>query len=125
AGYDHAPITETAPPATHTATRSPGFSTAPATIEGVPKIPAPMIRPTMIAVASPSDRTCAGPEGDCGDFSGVGITESEIASYGSCAGADPPGTLRAAGRKAAARRGRGLSAPPSGCAAARREARRR
>src|SRR5256885_5088192 len=102
---------ESPPPATNTAETAAVLPRTPATIEGVPKIPAPMIRPTMIAVASPSDRTCAGPEGDCGDFSGVGITESEIASYGSCAGADPPGTLRAAGRKAAARRGRGLSAP--------------
>src|SRR5438046_252953 len=120
-----APMRDTAPPAIQVRSIAVSPPLEPATIEGVLNIPAPMIRPTMIAVASPSDRTCAGPEGDCGDFSGVGITESEIASYGSCAGADPPGTLRAAGRKAAARRGRGLSAPPSGCAAARREARRR
>src|SRR6266849_5780920 len=98
---------ENAPPATHTATSSVGLSTAPATIEGVPKMPAPTMRPTMIAVASPSDRTCAGPEGDCGDFSGADIRESEIASCGSCAGADRPGTLPGEGRKGGARRARG------------------
>src|SRR5256885_14482989 len=71
-----------------------GDPTAPATIAGVPKIPAPMIRPTMIAVASPSERTCAGPEGECGDFSGVGIREPGIGSCWSCAGADRRGNLR-------------------------------
>src|SRR5262245_40883973 len=41
-------------------------------MEGVPKIPAPTIRPTMMAVASPSDRTWAGPE--CSrEFSEEGI----------------------------------------------------
>src|SRR6266545_5617225 len=58
-------MTEKTPPAIHTAASSPGLPTAPATIDGVPKIPAPTIRPTMIAVASPSDRTCAGPDAEC------------------------------------------------------------
>src|SRR5882762_9286500 len=101
-----APIRDTTPPAIQTMIIAVSPPLEPATIEGVLKIPAPMIRPTMIAVASPSDRTCAGPEGDCGDFSGAGITESEIAPCGSCAGADRPSTLRAAGRIAAARRER-------------------
>src|SRR3989442_8977980 len=101
-----APIMDTAPPAIHARIIAASPPLEPATIEGVLNIPAPMIRPTMIAVASPSARTCAGPEGDCGDFSGAGIIESEIAPCGSCAGEDRPSTLRAAGRKAAARRER-------------------
>src|SRR6266850_2286586 len=100
-------MTENAPPAIHTATSSVWLSTAPATIEGVPKIPAPTIRPTMIAVASPSERTCAGPEEDCGDLSGVVIRGSGIELCGNYAGADRPGTLRAAGRKVAPRHAHG------------------
>src|SRR6476661_412501 len=45
---------ENTPPATHAATSSRPLSTAPATIEGVPKIPAPTMRPTIIVIASNS-----------------------------------------------------------------------
>src|SRR3954465_15737802 len=69
------------PPATQTATISPGLWTAPATIEGVPKMPAPMMRPTMIAVASPRPRTCLGTASrDCSGGMAAGILAHEHGS---------------------------------------------
>src|SRR5436190_7466264 len=51
---------EKIPPAIQTATSQVSLSTAPATIEGVPNIPAPMISPTIIAMASKSESVCFG-----------------------------------------------------------------
>src|SRR5689334_6919585 len=51
---------EKIPPAIQTATSHVSLSTAPATIDGVPKIPAPMMRPTIIATASKSESVCFG-----------------------------------------------------------------
>src|SRR4051812_19310086 len=43
---------ENTPPAIHSATICASLPVAPATIDGVPKMPAPTMRPTIMAIAS-------------------------------------------------------------------------
>src|SRR4051812_27343895 len=51
---------ENTPPTIHSVSSVLSLCTAPATIDGVPKIPAPTIRPTIIVIASNSDNVCFG-----------------------------------------------------------------
>src|SRR5687767_6203110 len=53
-------MTEKMPPATQSAITSGWLPEAPATIEGVPKMPAPTMRPTIIVIASKRLSVCRG-----------------------------------------------------------------
>src|SRR5688572_9628714 len=51
---------ENTPPTIHSVSSVLSLCTAPATIDGVPKMPAPTMRPTIIVIASNSDSVCFG-----------------------------------------------------------------